>query len=89
MNSCNVKRITEFQLFLISGAVKGEGKKFGTKKMKPGEIGVVYIGPVPEDKHVVLVLFTFNSATEHLFFHFCEKTKLVSDFRNLVGLDAT
>ncbi|VIO89724.1 Hypothetical subtilase-type proteinase F21H12.6 in chromosome II, putative [Brugia malayi] len=31
-------------------AVRGEGKKFGTKRMKPGEIGVVYIGPVPEDK---------------------------------------
>uniref|UniRef100_A0A1I8F0V4 Tripeptidyl-peptidase 2 n=1 Tax=Wuchereria bancrofti TaxID=6293 RepID=A0A1I8F0V4_WUCBA len=31
-------------------AVKGEGKKFGTKRMKPGEISVVYIGPVPEDK---------------------------------------
>ncbi|KAM3727921.1 Tripeptidyl-peptidase [Dirofilaria immitis] len=31
-------------------AVKGEGKKFGTKRMKPGETGVVYTGPIPEDK---------------------------------------
>ncbi|KAL3990463.1 Tripeptidyl peptidase II family protein [Acanthocheilonema viteae] len=39
-----------FSDYEISGAVKGEGKKFGTKRMKPGEVGVVYIGPIPEDK---------------------------------------
>uniref|UniRef100_A0A915PW83 Tripeptidyl-peptidase 2 n=1 Tax=Setaria digitata TaxID=48799 RepID=A0A915PW83_9BILA len=31
-------------------AVKGEGKKFGTRRMKPGEIATVYVGPIPEDK---------------------------------------
>uniref|UniRef100_A0A183DV00 TPPII domain-containing protein n=1 Tax=Gongylonema pulchrum TaxID=637853 RepID=A0A183DV00_9BILA len=34
----------------IEGAVKGDGKKFGTKTLKPGEIATVYIGQFPDDK---------------------------------------
>ncbi|VDM98208.1 unnamed protein product [Thelazia callipaeda] len=40
-----------FDLFSnYKSAVQGEGKKFGIRKMKPGEMTTVYVGSLPEEK---------------------------------------